>query len=235
MAGLRYERPQIVATRTILPKHAAELTANAIDLATAGLAGVASSTHKEAHDLGIRGDHALDGICFRYWVPWDRRFSRRFVRIKPDLAVPNRKYLQPVGEKPTLYFIAGTTEGDLSNVSLPILLAEGEKKALALDRAIRQLSIPGLTIGIGGVWSWRWSPRELQPDGKLGKGKSTPISDLDRINWASRTVYLLFDSDVSTNWKVAAAETALAKELTRRGATVRIVRIPGGVACQRSA
>jgi hypothetical protein len=85
------------------------------------------------------------------------------------------------------------------------------------------------------VWSWRCSPKELQPDGKLGKGKSQPIEDLDRIAWQGRRVYLVFDSDVAFNWKVQAAETALAKEIAKRGAHVYIVRLSGDYIWPKSA
>ena len=163
------------------------------------------------------------------------RFSDRFVRVKPDVAVTGRKYLQPVGEKPKLYFIAGTSNEALQDTSQAVFITEGEKKTLSLNRALRELQMPGLVIGLGGVWAWRCSPKELQPDGKLGKGKSQPIEDFDRIAWQDRTVYVFFDSDVATNWKVQAAETALARELTKRGARVRIVRIPGDQPWAKSA
>lgn len=220
-----YCRPAIEKTWRLEPRHVAELESSAVDLVTAGLAGVMSIDHAAAYDLGIRGDGSLGGLCFRYWVPWESRFSTRFARVKPDAGVPGRKYLQPVGEAPTLYFIPGTSSDTLLDTSVTAFVGEGEKKALSLDRALASLRIPSLVIGIGGVWAWRCSPKELQPDGRLGKGKSQPIADLDRIAWQGRRVYLAFDSDVSTNWKVAAAENALARELASRGADVRIMRL----------
>ena len=230
-----YTRPSIIASCVLKPQHLDELESSALDVVTAGLGGVSSINHGEAHDMGIRSHESLRGMCFRYWEPWERRFSGRFARIKPDVQVANRKYLQPVGEKPKLYFIAGTLNETLTDTSIPVFLTEGEKKSLSLDRALRTLGQPGLVVGLGGVWSWRWSPKKLKPDGKLGKRRSRPIEELDRIDWQSRTVFLVFDSDVATNWRVQAAESALARELTKRGAQVRIVRIPGDQPWAKSA
>ncbi len=109
---------------------------------------------------------------------------------------------------------------------MPVFLTEGEKKTVALDKAARAVEMRALVIGIGGVWSWRFSPKELQPDGTLGKGRSRPIEDLSWIPWEGRKTYLFFDSDVLTNWKVEAAERTLAAELSERGAEVYIVRYP---------
>lgn len=231
----QYDSPRVLRTDRLEPRHQLELQASAVDVITAGLSGVLSIGHGGAYDMGIRGDGDLRGLCFRYWEPWDSRFSDRFVRIKPDQSVAGRKYLQPVGEKPKLYFVAGTMPEDLANSLLSVFVVEGEKKTLSLHRALRTLEVPAVVVGIGGVWSWRHSPKELKPDGKLGKGRSRAIEELDRIQWASRKVILGFDSDVSTNWRVQAAETALAAELARRGAKVHILRIRGGGSWPKSA
>jgi hypothetical protein len=218
-----------------LPSHAHELQASRIDAVTAGLACVHSAQHDEAYDTGIRGEGDLRGLLFPYWDPAEQRFSRRFVRVKPDTSIAGRKYLQPVGERPRPYFMPGVSMLQLEDASLMLLVTEGEKKALALERTRLELGINAVVIGLGGVWGWRESPKELQPDGTLGKGKSRAIPDFDLVRWAGRTVYLIFDSDAVTNWKVAAAETALAKVLASRGARVFIVRLPGGDLCRKLA
>jgi hypothetical protein len=187
------------------------------------------------YDRGIRGDGDLAGLLIPYWDPSAARFSNRFVRVKLDTAVAGRKYLQPVGERPRLYFIPGTSKGELEDAQRQIFVTEGEKKTLALDRARLEVGIAAVVVGIGGVWSWRTSPKELQPDGTMGKGKSRAIADLDLVRWSGRRVYLFFDSDAVTNWRVATAETALARELTSRGANVCIVRRAGGSAWPKSA
>jgi len=221
----QYTAPQIIETRQLRTEHVTELNASTIDVTAAGLSGVSSVDHQFAYDKGIRGAGDLGGLCYRYWDVAGQRFSQRFVRIKPSVQILARKYLQPVGERPRLYFVAGTLLRDLVDPSKSVFITEGEKKVLALDRAARANGLEAVVIGIGGVWGWRYSPRELQPNGNLDKGKSRSIADLNLIRWAGRKVYLFFDSDVATNWKVAVAETALARELRWRGADVFIVRI----------
>ena len=66
-----YTRPSILATWVLNPQHLDELESSALDVVTAGLGGVSSINHAEAHDMGIRGDNSLGGMCFRYWTPWD--------------------------------------------------------------------------------------------------------------------------------------------------------------------
>jgi len=233
--ALPYTKPKITETRTLRPAHVQNLAQSRVDLFTAGLAGLRSVRHAAAYDAGIRGAGSLDGLLIPYWNPGEGHFSPRFVRVKPDIAVAGRKYLQSIGERARLYFIPGTSPVELANTEIAVFITEGEKKALALERARLELGIGAVVIGIGGVWSWRTSPKELQPDGSLGKGKSRAIADFGLVQWGSRTVYLIFDSDVVTNWKVAAAEAALARELTSRGANVFIVRLPGGTPWLKSA
>lgn len=228
-----YRRPELVFAGRLLPEHADELRRSGIDPLAATAARISSVTHAEAVDFGIRGEADAGGVCFRYWRPDEQGFSSRFVRLKPDRKASSRKYLQPVGERPILYFVPGTKIEELQDATRPVLITEGEKKTLALDAAARVIGLDPVTIGLGGCWSWRWSTKELQPDGALGKGPSRPIADLDLIAWPGRAVVLVFDSDVIDNEKVLAAETALARELHLRGAKVRIARIPGEGAKQK--
>ena len=221
-----YIRPAVVETRRIQPAHLQELEASTIDFNAAALSGVYTLSHEQAYEGGIRGQGGLGGLCYRYWEPDHQRFSMRFFRVKPDAMVEGRKYLQPVGERPRLYFVAGTSVEDLADATAPVFIPEGEKKTLALHFALLAAGIRGVVVGIGGVWGWRYSPREPHPNGKLEKGRSRPIPDLDLVQWESRRVYLVFDSDIHQNWKVATAETALARALASRGAEVFIIRLP---------
>ncbi len=54
------------------------------------------------------------------------------------------------------------------------------------------------------------------------------IPQFNDIAWQFRAVYLVFDSDVETNWKVRHARQQLALELQRRGAVVYLVNLPQG-------
>lgn len=95
----------------------------------------------------------------------------------------------------------------LMDPDVPIMVTEGEKKALAACLA----GIP--CVGLGGVYNF------TQDDDLL------PI--LDKISWKSRQVYICYDSDAVTNNKIQAAEGRLATELSmKRDASVYMVRLP---------
>jgi len=65
---------------------------------------------------------------------------------------------------------------------------------------------------LGGLWNW------------VQGGK--PIADLDGIAWTDRPTVLVPDSDVWGRQDLLHAVYALGAELERRGAHVRVLRIP---------
>lgn len=100
-----------------------------------------------------------------------------------------------------------------ADVSRPIVVTEGELKALAA--ALRGYPC----LALGGVFSF------TRKGGLVGARDFLP--ELERITWAGRTVYICFDSDRATNPDVVAAEGRLALELgLRRGATVLRIHLP---------
>ena len=112
---------------------------------------------------GRGGEYA--GLVFPYTLPGEERIREfRLRRDKPDLehqanGKPKQraKYLAPPGRGNMLYFPAGTTLEALADTTLPVVITEGEKKALALLRlATWKCEQPRwLPIGISGVWGWR--------------------------------------------------------------------------------
>jgi hypothetical protein len=187
--------------------------------------------------VGGRGPGDFGGIEFPYFWPGEVNCrGSRLRRDHPPVEYDDdgdpqevKKYLAPPGSSNKLYFFPETPPELLIEISLPIIIVEGEKKTLALWRlANYNSSTPRfLPVGISGVWSWR---------GVIGKGPGpTPgshrdvkgvITDLDRIVWSERTVYIAFDSDVVTNPAIQQARRALAKELRKRTANVLYVLIP---------
>ena len=53
-----------------------------------------------------------------------------------------------------------------------------------------------------------------------------PIADLDRISWKGRTIFIVFDANVSDNDSVKFARKGLSRETATRGADVRLVTLP---------
>lgn len=89
----------------------------------------------------------------------------------------------------------------------PLLIVEGEKKALAA-------ALAGFaTVGLGGVYNF------------LTLGELLP--ELETFIWKGRPVYICFDSDAAHNPQIQAAEARLATELSlRRSAVLHLVRLP---------
>ncbi|HML30516.1 MAG TPA: DUF3854 domain-containing protein, partial [Hyphomicrobium sp.] len=95
------------------------------------------------------------------------------------------------------------------DTSYPVVITEGEKKALALA------ACGVAAIGLGGVYNF------------LDDGRFLEI--LERIRYANRPVIILFDSDRADNPNVRVAEDRLSSELSlKRRANVFLVTLPAG-------
>jgi hypothetical protein len=95
----------------------------------------------------------------------------------------------------------------------PLWITEGIKKA---DAALSH----GLDcIALLGVWNWR---------GTNEQGGKTALPDFEAIALNGRRVYLAFDSDVIDKESVRLALSRLGAMLERRGADVRVIRLPNG-------
>ena len=203
---------------------------------TAGLRRVTSEQGKEVVGRRDREDYA--GILFPYvWPGTTLACAHRIRRDNPPYTiragsrVEDGKYLSAPGYGNKLYFHPLTPAASLLNPTIPIVLFEGEKKTLAGFRfsyeAVSETDAPiFVSVGISGVWGWRdGRQKAANPTGKR-VSVSAPIRDLARITWVDRKAYILFDSNVQTNPKVAAARVGLARELAGRGAEVWFVDLP---------
>jgi putative DNA primase/helicase len=87
------------------------------------------------------------------------------------------RYYQRAGTPPRLY-VPVPARGTLANPTVPLLITEGEKKALKANQE-------GLAcVAVGGLWNWQVGGR--------------PIVDLDRIDWCERETLIVPDSDAWT-------------------------------------
>lgn len=134
-----------------------------------------------------------------------------FIRVKtfPPFEDKNGhliKYLQPKGSVTHLYILP-VVEKVLKDSSVPIAIAEGEKKTGAL------LQIGILTVGVAGIWSW------------VNGNTHEPIQEINQIAWVDREVTFYFDSDIWHRPDLLKAVYALGKELEERGALVKVVQI----------
>ncbi len=134
-----------------------------------------------------------------------------------------QKYHQKKGTDPHPYFPPLIDWQNIaSEVTRPISITEGEKKAAALC----QNGIP--CIGIAGVWNWRT---------KLDDGERCTCPELDQFIWQGREVEVIPDSDGWLDGKrfdVLSGFFALAMDLVHRGAKVKFLKLPEivpGVKC----
>lgn len=120
-----------------------------------------------------------------------------------------RKYMQPHGSGTHLYFGPSLLEGDArENVARPLVITEGEKKALAAESAgFAAIAIPGVN---------QWHV----------KGDKRLHPYFAHVTLKGRTVYLCFDRDSLSNAGVRKEEIALGRILEGHGASVAVVRFP---------
>jgi hypothetical protein len=189
---------------------------------------------------GQKGKRDCAGLLIPYYWPGEpAALNYRVRRDHPDFSVdkngkpkPKRKYLGAPGSGNRLYFPPDVTPEQLEDVTVPAVLVEGEKKALALSRlaGYSTQKIRFIAVALPGVWNWRGVVgKTTGPEGERVDIKG-PIPDLDRILWMKmpehRTIFILFDRNVASNPSVKAARRGLAHELAKRGGSVFFINLP---------
>jgi len=177
------------------------------------------------------------GIIFPYILPGESvAYLTRLRRDKPDIELQTdgskkeiAKYLAPPGRGNRFYFVPGTKPEWLQDVTLPVTITEGEKKNLSLYRLALNASTEKprwLPVGLSGVWNWRGTIGKTGDERGNRIDEKGTIADFERIAWDGREVYIIFDSNVYTNWSVKEARSQLATELKTRRANVKFVNLP---------
>lgn len=128
----------------------------------------------------------------------------------PFKPAKEQRYAQPANSGVHAYFpvVRGVSWTHIAaDPDYPVLIVEGEKKALAA-------TLNGFsTIGLGGVFNF-------YENGAL-------LPELERFAWKDRRTFICFDSDAAHNPQIQAAEARLATELSmHRGAQLHLVRLP---------
>lgn len=204
-----------MSTPQLHPHHLEDLRASGLSAEDAARYGIRSATRAEGKRI-LGFDPGSDGLFFSAPSLNGGGPSYQFKPDRPFLDAEGRavKYLSAKGGGNHLQVPEDLLEnGVLRDANITLLLTEGRKKALAATKA----GFPCLSLS--GVWCWRCAGKD---------GQSGPIPDLDVVAWKGRRVFLCYDSDAATKPEVRQAEAALAAELQRRGAVVKVVRLPGG-------
>lgn len=186
--------------------------------------------------VGQKGKRDFAGILIPYYWPGEvmpssyrlRRDNPEYSYGKDGKPKPERKYLGPPKSGNRLYIPPGVTLEQLGDVTIPIVIVEGEKKALALWRlANHEVARPRfIPIGIPGVWSWRGTVGKASGPNGNRVDVGGPIADLGRIEWKGRRVFIIFDANVHTNDSVKRAREGICRVLAARGAEVDFVNLP---------
>ena len=188
----------------------------------------------EGRDWRPKGARPAPGLFSCSWAGEPKARASPASLAPPDWAegggrvTSQAKYLGAPGSGNRLYIPPGITPEQLADVKIPIAIVEGEKKALALQRlANHETNQPRfIPLAIAGVWNWRGTVGKTGgPNGERLDVKG-PITDLSRIEWDGRKVFIVFDANVHTNDSVKWARKGIARELATRGAEVELVNLP---------
>src|SRR5215471_655345 len=209
----------------------AALEARWIDRSLADLAGVRRVDSLTGGEIVGRKSGNYAGIIIPYFRPGEDHVREyRLRRDQPDLEYDSagnlklrQRYLSPPGRSNMLYFSPAIDVSLLRDISAPIVITEGEFKALALwrlDHYHSPASPRFLPIGVSGVYNWRGTiGKTVGPDGSRLDVKGA-IADLDWIAWEERRVVIAYDADSVTKDLVRIARSELAAHLRGRGAIV---------------
>jgi predicted P-loop ATPase len=199
----------------------------------AGLRRVDSLTGREMFGRKT-GD--LAGIIIPYILPSENHPVEYRLRVDtPELEYrtdgsvrETKKYIQPAGRGNRVYFPPRLSIAALADASLPVIITEGEFKALALWRlAHYESTIPRfLPIGLGGVYNWRGTVGKAEGANGDRRDVKGLIPDMERIACKGRRFAIAFDADAETNPKVRAARAQLRAVLIERGGTVGFLEWP---------
>lgn len=191
-------------------------------------AGVRRVTDVEAREIyGIRGDGDMTGIIFSYPDPSDgHRITARLRRDNPEIldGELKRKYVCPFGDRRILYFPPGAA-ALLADPTVPIVLVESEKAALALTAWAARGGRRMVAIAMGGCWGWRATiGKVINPNGESVPEKG-PTPGLEYAANGRKT-FVLLDANVATNEKVRTARSALIQQLRKQSADPVALDLP---------
>ena len=175
-----------------------------LDLPTLELANIQRIGHFDGKELTGNSAKDLAGLAIPYFEPGNGlvlgyriRRDHPEIKIKPDGSKKeDNKYINAPGFR-HIYVPPTITKTDLANTNLPVIIAEGEFKALAALRLSRHNSpqLRFLPIGIAGAYNWQGKIGNVESiDGTLVPEKGL-LPDFHLLEWINRKVILAFDRD----------------------------------------
>lgn len=188
------------------PAHLADLKASGLSDATIAMMQAYSLPPNRLTEFPITSQ-VESALAFPYFNLNGKKNGFLRIKVFPSAIDQNGrtiKYLQKRKSTPHLYILPPIAE-KLQSIETPLYIVEGEKKTA------KAVEVGLSAIGIGGIWSW-------------AKKKET-ISDFAEIYVWKREVIIVPDSDAWTRNDILRGAYYLGRELTARGAQVKILRI----------
>jgi hypothetical protein len=188
--------------------------------------GLICSVDKDEAKRLLKYDVDSGGILIRY-PNAPEVFTIRLDKPSIDnLTKKERKYLRPEGSTNALYIPNGVSLENLNE----IVITEGELKALCATI----LGLP--TIGLSGIYNWRGIKQkvDINEQQRLFGGDNVKPTDADaliedilNVNWNGKSIFMIYDSDISNKHKGWPAFGNLAEQLYNLGVKdVRIFTLP---------
>lgn len=194
-------------------------------------AGIERVSDAEARSkYGITGSSSMDagGVVFPYVDPLtEKRHTARIRRDRPEIedGKPRRKYLSAYGDRRHLYLVPGCAEL-VKDASTPIVLVEAEKSVLALTAWAARMERRILPVGLGGCWGWRGRIGKRQTADGVRVDEVGPLPELLTLCSAGRVVYVLLDSNATSNEAVQQARNTLVGVIQKQKAQVHVLNLP---------
>jgi predicted P-loop ATPase len=192
-----------------------------------------SVDHFDGKELvgGRNGISDYSGVVIPYFLPgFQHEITYRLRRHNPEIDArtgkPKGKYLSASQDRNHLYYPPFTQPEELRDLSLPIIIVEGEFKGIAMRR-LSMYENHGkprfLVVGVSGVWNWRGTTEVKTNENGVRVPVKGAIHELAQILWPGRNVIIMFDSDAVRKPEVRRARHALDLELRSRGANIGFV------------
>jgi hypothetical protein len=152
--------------------------------------------------------------------------GHRVRRDNPEIedGKPKAKYVQS-GDRSHLFF-ERSSRVHLNDVGVPVIFVEAASSVLAIAAWSERTGRKFLVIATHGCGSWHGTIGALSNENGVRVSEKGPLPDLDLIPFEKREVFILFDSNISTNENVKSQARKFTRVLQENGATVRIPVIP---------
>jgi len=161
-----------------------------------------------------------------YWIlyypslQYDLKTAYYIKRLKHPIT---SKYIKQKGQTSRIFRPINLKPETIFDTNEYLIITEGDKKAI---KAVQE----GFNcISIGGIWSWKCKPENLDEESESISEQADIIPDLKNANFEGKTIYLCYDNDM---WYKPQVKEALYKFaaylIAEKSAKVYTIILPRG-------